>query len=123
MNEDSGAPASGTGSREPSPAVSALAGFDPSRGETIDQFAKRAVAEARAAWMSQASDDVIGKLGPAYIAFGKICVIAALTMAMAEAKAAQRDMDGSRDSGGDGAGGSVHDGPGLQGIAQPGAAS
>jgi hypothetical protein len=29
-----GAPASGTGSREPSPAVSALTGFDPSRGRS-----------------------------------------------------------------------------------------
>lgn len=31
MDDVSGAPASGTGSREPSPAVSALPGFDPSR--------------------------------------------------------------------------------------------
>lgn len=44
MREDNGAPASGTGSREPSPTVSALPGFDPSR---ISRAASRLTVSGR----------------------------------------------------------------------------
>lgn len=59
--------------------------------ETLAQFAERAVREARSLWMSQASDDVIGKLGASHLTFGKICVISAMTIAGQEASLAQQE--------------------------------
>lgn len=53
-------------------------------GETLEQFADRIVAETRKVALDQMADDVIGKLKGSHLAFAKICVMAAIAVAMKE---------------------------------------
>lgn len=56
--------------------------------ETLEQFADRIARETRSVLMSRLDDDVIGCIRDSHLVFGKACVIAAMTIAMAEGRSA-----------------------------------
>jgi len=106
MNEDIGARPIGPGSREPSPAVSAASGFDPSRLCPVLTAAKAMYATTGSSWYAAhpGTRESYRKLARAAIS------------ALEGMGWAPRDSDGSP-KGGD-ACGSVHDSAGPKDIAQ-----